>query len=183
MRAIIVGAVESTRVTLRETAAADGWEVAALVTLPPRLAGRHSDFADLGDEARAAGARLIHAPNCNAQEVLDEIRAIAPDLVLVIGWSQICKPAFIEAARGLVLGYHPAPLPRLRGRGVIPWTILNGEPITAGTLFRIDTGVDSGPIVAQRFFHVAQDETAASLYEHHLEVLALLLQDALRLVA
>src|SRR3546814_1672498 len=38
-----------------------------------------------------------------------------------------------------------SPLPRLRGRGVIPWTILADEPITAGTLFWIDDGVDSGP--------------------------------------
>lgn len=179
MRAIVVGAVESTRVTLRETAAADGWEVAALVTLPPELAGRHSDFANLAGDAGAIGARVIHAANGNAPEVLEAVRAVAPDLVLVIGWSQICKPAFLDAAGNRVLGYHPAPLPRLRGRGVIPWTILADEPITAGTLFHMDAGVDSGPIVAQRFMHVAPDETAASLYARHMELLALLLRDAL----
>lgn len=179
MRAIVVGAVESTRIALRETAAADAWDVAAVVTLPPELAGRHSDFVDMTDDANAAGARLIHAANGNAPEVLEAIRSITPDLVLVIGWSQICKPAFLEAACDRVLGYHPAPLPRLRGRGVIPWTILAGEPITAGTLFRMDAGVDSGPIVAQRFMHVAPDETAASLYDRHMESLALLLREAL----
>lgn len=179
MRAIIVGAVESSRVAVRETAKARNWEVSAVITLPPELASRHSDYVDLSGEAGVAGARLLHVANGNSEEALDAIRSLAPDLVLVIGWSQICRPAFLDAAGGRVLGYHPAPLPRLRGRGVIPWTILNEEPITAGTLFRMDAGVDSGPIVAQRFLHVARDETAASLYARHMQVLALLIQDAL----
>src|SRR3546814_17742134 len=76
----------------------------------------------------------------------------------------MCGMEFQAAAHGQVIGYHPAPLPRLRGRGVIPWTILADEPITAGTLFWLDDGVDSGPILEQAFFHVAPDETAASLY-------------------
>src|SRR3546814_7956697 len=68
---------------------------------------------------------------------LDAIRAADADYVFVIGWSQICGREFQAAAHGQVIGYHPAPLPRLRGRGVIPWTILADEPITAGTLFWI----------------------------------------------
>src|SRR3546814_2322762 len=97
----------------------------------------------------------------NAADVLEAVSALAPDYVFVIGWSQICKPAFRQAAGGQVIGYHPAPLPRLRGRAVIPWTILLDEKITASTLFWIDDGVDSGPILAQRYFHIAPDETAA----------------------
>jgi len=179
MQAIVVGAVESTRVALRVLSETEGWQANALVTLPPDLAARHSDFADLAAEARAIGAHVVHASNCNGSDVLDLIREVAPDLVLVIGWSQICRQSFLDAAEGRVMGYHPAPLPRLRGRGVIPWTILSGEPITAGTLFRIDAGVDSGPILAQHFFHVASDETATTLYARHLEVLAVILREAL----
>ncbi|MGC4250243.1 MAG: formyltransferase family protein, partial [Sphingobium sp.] len=75
------------------------------------------------------------------------------------------------------------PLPRMRGRAVIPWTILNEEPITGGTLFWIDAGVDSGPILEQRFMHVAPDETADSLYRRHMRLLDLMLDDALRALA
>src|SRR3546814_4028654 len=77
----------------------------------------------------------------------------------------------------------PAPLPRLRGRGVIPWTILADEPITAGTLFWIDDGVDSGPILEQAFFHVAPDETAASLYARHMRALGEMMTRALAALA
>ncbi len=183
MRAVIIGAVESTRITLQAVSSAPDWEVAALVTLPPELAGRHSDFTDMSAEARDAGASVIHAANSNAPEVLDALSALSPDYAFVIGWSQICGPAFRKAVGGRVIGYHPAPLPRLRGRAVIPWTILLDEKITASTLFWIDDGVDSGPILAQRYFHVASDETAASLYARHMEALDALLDDSLPLLA
>lgn len=179
MRTVIVGAVESTRVAMRAIAGAAGFEVAALVTLPRDLACRHSDFVDLGAEAEALDIEVIHAPNSNAPPIVDRIRRLEPDLVFVIGWSQICRQDFLGAASARVIGYHPAALPRLRGRGVIPWTILLGEAITAGTLFWIDDGVDSGPILAQRFFHVAPDETAASLYATHMNVLGEMMAEVL----
>src|SRR3546814_501635 len=119
----------------------------------------------------------------NAPDVLEAVSALAPDYVFVIGWSQICKPAFRQAAGGQVIGYHPAPLPRLRGRAVIPWTILLDEKITASTLFWIDDGVDSGPILAQRYFHIAPDETAAILYRQHMEALDRMLRESLPMIA
>jgi methionyl-tRNA formyltransferase len=183
MRAIIIGAVESTRIAIAAVAAAPGWSLDAVVTLPPELAGRHSDFVDLSGDAGAAGARLVLAADGNAPDLLATIRDIAPDIVFVIGWSQLCGPDLLATVPGGVVGYHPAPLPRLRGRGVIPWTILLREPITAGTLFLIDAGTDSGPILAQHFFHVAPDETAAGLYAAHMAVLAAILPPLLARLA
>jgi methionyl-tRNA formyltransferase len=178
MRVVLIGAVDSTRIALRLLSAAAGCTLAAVVTLPPNLADRHSDFTDLTEDAEAAGAKLIHAANANAPEVLAQIRDARPDLLFVIGWSQLCGPALLTVAPQGAIGYHPAPLPHLRGRAVIPWTILLDQPITAGSLFWIDGGVDSGPILAQHFFHVASDETAASLYARHMEVLEAMLGEA-----
>lgn len=175
MRALLIGAVESTRVALRALADAPGWTLAGLVTLPLDLAGRHSDFVDLEAEARAIGCPMLRTANANAEEARTAIAALAPDYLFVIGWSQLCGEAMRALAPGRVVGYHPAPLPRLRGRGVIPWTILLDEPITAGTLFLIDEGTDSGAILAQHFFHVAPDETAATLYARHIAVLEAML--------
>ena len=172
MRALLIGAVESTRVALHAIAAAPGWTLIGLVTLPLDLAARHSDFVDLEPEARAAGCPVIRAANSNAKDVRAQIAVLAPDYLFVIGSSQLCGEALRALTPNRMIGYHPAPLPRLRGRGVIPWTILLDEPITAGTLFLIDEGTDSGSILAQRFFHVAPDETAATLYAKHMAALA-----------
>lgn len=167
---------------MRAVAGAPGWSLAGLITLPTELAGRHSDFVDLGEEAQAAGARIMRSGNGNSAEVIDFVRAIEPDMMFVIGWSQICGADFIAAARGRMIGYHPAPLPQLRGRGVLPWTILLGHGITASTLFWIDGGLDSGPILAQRFLHVAPNETVGSLYARHMEALAALMEESLPLI-
>lgn len=179
MRALLIGAVEGTRVAADAIGGAPGWELAAIATLPPELAIRHSDFVDLAPVAAHRGAALLHVAQCNAPAFLHQMRALAPDIVFVIGWSQICGPEFRAAAGGRVVGYHPAPLPRLRGRAVIPWTILLDEKITASSLFWIDDGVDSGPLLAQRFFHVAPGETAASLYAKHMAALGAMLGELL----
>lgn len=172
MRAVIIGAVEGTRVAARCLATAVGWQLTGLVTLPLALADRHSDFVDLAPEAEAAGCPVLRVANANHPDALMAIADLAPDYLFVIGWSQLCGQALMAIAPGRTIGFHPAPLPRLRGRGVIPWTILLDEPITASTLFLIDAGTDSGPILAQKFFHVAPDETAASLYAKHMTGLA-----------
>jgi methionyl-tRNA formyltransferase len=179
MRALVVGAVEGTRVAAQTIASCPGWTLAGIMTLRPDLAARHSDFADLAPEAAASGAELIHVASSNSPEACARVTALAPDYTFVIGWSQICGPEFRAAASGQVLGYHPAALPRLRGRATLPWTILLDEKIAGSSLFWIDDGVDSGDILAQRFFHVAPRETAASLYAKHMATLRSILGEAL----
>jgi methionyl-tRNA formyltransferase len=100
MRAIIVGAVDSTRVAIRCLAASPRWQLAAVVTLPSEAAGRHSDFVDLTEDAATAGAELVHAKDVNADEVIERIAAIAPDYLFVIGWSQLCGERFLQSAPG-----------------------------------------------------------------------------------
>jgi len=179
MRALLIGAVEGTRVAAEAIAQTPGWTLAAVATLPPELAARHSDFVDLAPLAARYGAALLPVAQCNAPEFLETVQSVAADMVFVIGWSQICGPGFRSAAGGRVVGYHPAPLPRLRGRAVIPWTILLDEKITASSLFWIDDGIDSGPLLAQRFFHVVPDETAATLYAKHMAALDAMLRELL----
>lgn len=182
MRIAFVGAVEGSLVALNALID-DGLAPILVVTLAPEAAHRHSDFADLAAPARRAGAAVHFTGNINAPETVEAIRAAAPDLTMVVGWSQICREPFRAAARLGTLGYHPAPLPRFRGRAVIPWTILAGEEATGSTVFWLDEGTDSGPIVAQRLFPVAPDETARSLYDKHTGALAELVPLAARRVA
>lgn len=183
MRAIVVGAVESSRVAIQAIGRAAGWSLPLVITLPLDLARRHSDFVDLRDAAREAGAEVMAAAEVNAPEVREAIKAVAPDYLFVVGWSQICRPPLISAPLRGTIGYHPAPLPRMRGRAVIPWTILEREPITGATLFWMDEGVDSGPILEQRFMHVAPDETATTLYRRQMELLERMMADALAALA
>lgn len=173
-RIVLIGAVESTAVALR-TIASSPADLALCVTLPPEHAARHSDYVDLESAASEVGARLFHCSQVNHADTLAAIREAGADFIFIIGWSQICGPAFLEMGEGRIIGYHPAPLPRLRGRAAIAWTILLDEKISAGSLFWLTGGVDDGPLLDQHYFHVAPRETAASLYAKHMQALEAML--------
>lgn len=182
MRTVFVGTVAGSAVGLRALVEAR-LAPALVVTLPSDARARHSDWVDLAPLAAEGGSALLQTTNINGPETLAAISLAAPDLLLVVGWSQICRREFLDLAPLGAVGFHPAPLPRLRGRAVIPWTILTGMTETAATLFWLDEGTDSGPILLQTPVPVAPDETAASLYAKHTAALAAMLPDAVRLVA
>lgn len=163
MQTALVGAVESTAVTL-ECLGRSGLPPAALFTLPLSLSSRHSDFVDLRPLARKWGVPVVDTPNSNAPEVLERLRSLEPRYVFVIGWSQICRREFLDIPTDGAIGFHPALLPENRGRAVIPWTILQGKREAGATLFWMDEGMDSGDVLGQERIPVAGDETAASLY-------------------
>lgn len=178
-RALLIGAVETTRIAFEALMRHPDWRVETLVTLAPGLCERHSDFVDVGRVAREQDCPVILVDNINRDDALAAMDGIDPDLVFVMGWSQICGPRFLARFVDRIIGFHPAALPRLRGRAAIPWTILQQEPITASTLFWIDQGTDTGAVLDQHFFHVAPLETAASLYARHMAALALMLDRSL----
>lgn len=181
MKFVFVGAVEGSKVALESLIRA-GFFPSLVVTLPVEAAHRHSDFANLAPLAQTVRSTVHYTTNINAPETLEAIREANPDLCLVIGWSQICRQPFRSIPRIGNIGFHPALLPRLRGRAVIPWTILTDQTTTGSTLFWLDEGVDSGPILLQETFDVDRMETARSLYLKHLDALQGMLPEAMRLI-
>jgi methionyl-tRNA formyltransferase len=147
-------------------AAEAGAEVAAVVTLPGPIDPDRSGQCSFDELAQRLGARLIETADVNSPDTIAALREVEPDLIFVVGWSQLVLDEFIGVARDGVFGMHPTLLPKHRGRAAIPWTILSGLSKTGVTLFEIaDASADSGPIVGQVEVPVAPDETAATLYE------------------
>ncbi|MXU65205.1 methionyl-tRNA formyltransferase [Oceanomicrobium pacificus] len=183
MRVVLVGAVHSTETAFHAMVDA-GHAPALLITLPLSLAHRHSDFVDLRPLAAAHGVPLFEAAASNSPDTLAALRAAAPDLTLVIGWSQLCGPDFRDAARLGSIGYHPSVLPKLRGRAVLPWTILTGTEETGASLFWLADGADTGDIAAQATFRIDPDRIRVrDLYDRQLEVLADMLPPLLDRIA
>ncbi|MBK7292797.1 MAG: hypothetical protein IPI84_03145 [Holophagaceae bacterium] len=151
-----------------------------LVTLPLGRAGRHSDFVDLRPLASAFGILVIESHQINSPECLENLRSLALDHLFVIGWSQIFGPDLLSIPKSGSVGYHPTRLPECRGRAVLPWTILLRKRTTGSTLFWLDEDTDSGDIIGQECFEVAEDETSATLYEKHMEVLDRLVFQAVK---
>ena len=149
-----------------EAAAEVGAEPVAIVTLPGPIDPDRSGQVEFASIAERYGAELIEAADANDLDVRRRLRAREPDLVFVVGWSQLVRDDFIRLAPGGVFGMHPTLLPRHRGRAPIPWAILSGLARTGVTLFEIvEATADSGAIVGQQEVEIDRDETATSLFD------------------
>jgi methionyl-tRNA formyltransferase len=148
-------------------AAADaGAEVVGIVTLPGPVRPEVSGMCAFDEVAAQLGASLLTTSDVNDDAAVEAVRGLAPDLVFVVGWSQLVRGPFIATASRGVYGMHPTLLPRHRGRAPIPWAIILGLATTGVTLFQItDPTADSGPIVGQVEVPIAPDETASTLFE------------------
>jgi methionyl-tRNA formyltransferase len=148
-----------------EAAAESGAEIVGVVTLPGPIDPDRSGQCSFDEVAARHGSVLVETADVNAESTLDAIRALDPELIFVVGWSQLVREPFIALAREGVFGMHPTLLPRHRGRAPIPWAILSGLARTGVTLFQIvDASADSGAIVGQVAVDIAPDETAEMLF-------------------
>jgi methionyl-tRNA formyltransferase len=142
-----------------------GAEIVGVVTVPGPIDPNRSGHCSFDEVAARHGAVLIETTDVNAESTLDAVRALAPELIFVVGWSQLVREPFIALAREGVFGMHPTLLPRHRGRAPIPWAILSGLARTGVTLFEIvDASADSGAIVGQVAVDIADDDTAETLF-------------------
>ena len=148
-----------------EAAADVGAEIVGVVTLPGPIDPNRSGQCSFEEVAERLGAVLHETRDVNSDDTIATLRSLAPELIFVVGWSQLVREPFIALASVGVFGMHPTLLPRHRGRAPIPWAILTGLARTGVTLFEIvDSSADSGSIVGQVTLEVAPDETATTLF-------------------
>ena len=125
----------------------------------------YSDMIDFDDLASKFNIKNFKVNNINDEINVKIINDISPDLILVIGWSQLLKNPLLKIPKIGTIGSHPTELPKFRGRAPIPWSIIKNLKESALTLFWIQEGTDNGPILAQRKFLISQHDDASSLYE------------------
>ena len=95
--------------------------------------------------------------NINSEDSLDAIRALAPDLLISVAGNQIFRRPLIELAPKGCLNLHTALLPKYRGLMPTFWVLRNGEKETGVSVFLVDEGIDSGPIVVQKRLPIGTD--------------------------
>lgn len=123
----------------------------------------NSDYFDLEEVARYFGRDVYYFENIKQET--DYIRRHSPDIVLVLGLSQIIPGDILGIPAIGCIGSHPALLPKNRGRHPIIWAIANGLRKSGVTFFWIDEGVDSGDIWVQKEFDIDISDDALSVYE------------------
>ena len=95
----------------------------------------------------------------------DTVAAFEPDLVVSAGFMKLAGESFLERFGGRYVNTHPALLPSFPGMHGAADALEYGVKVTGATLFVVDAGVDTGPILAQAVVPVEDDDTVESLHE------------------
>ena len=95
----------------------------------------------------------------------DTVAAFEPDLVVLAGFMKLVGPEFLGKFAGRVVNTHPALCPSFPGTSGPADALAYGVKVTGATLFVVDEGVDTGPIIAQTVVPVQDDDDVASLHE------------------
>jgi formyltetrahydrofolate-dependent phosphoribosylglycinamide formyltransferase len=124
------------------------------------------------DVARAAGIPTFverirdHADRASWDAALTaSVASYRPDLVVSAGFMKLLGPRFLAEFGGRTLNTHPALLPSFPGMHGPADALAHGVKVSGATLFMVDAGIDSGPIVAQRAVEVLEGDTVESLHE------------------
>ena len=140
-------------------------DLIAVVTAPPRPAGRKQQLTatPIHDVALTLRVPEILTPDrLRSPDAVAAVLDLAPELLVLADYGQIVPAALLDLPHG-ALNLHPSLLPRHRGATPIPAAILAGDAETGVTLMRMDTGLDTGPVVAQVRDDLDGTETAPGL--------------------
>ena len=143
----------------------NNWKISTVFSYDDSKRINYSDYASFDEITSTYGIKHIKVQNINDQSNVSLIRSLEPDLILVMGWSQLIKKEILSIPKIGVIGSHPTMLPKYRGRAPIPWTIIKGLKESALTFFYMKEGADDGDILDQRKFEISDDDDASSLYD------------------
>ena len=142
-----------------------GWKVSVVFSYNDSKKQLYSDFASFDDITEKYGIKHIKVKNINDLDNVRFLEQIKPDVILVMGWSQLLKSDILKIPRIGVIGSHPTELPKFRGRAPIPWSIIKDLKESALTFFYMGEGIDDGDILDQQKFEISEEDDAESIYE------------------
>jgi len=164
MRIVFMGTPDFAVPSLRSRHAR-GHELALVVTQPDRRAGRGRKVSPPPVKVAAAelGLPVEQYETVNTDEFAERLRALAPDLLIVVAFGQILSQDILDAPSKGAVNVHASLLPALRGVAPINWAIVRGETETGVTTMFMAKKVDAGEIILTRPTPIGERETAGEL--------------------
>lgn len=144
-----------------------GHQIAAVFTQPDRPKGRGQKTAPspVKESAARLGLGVFQPERVRHPEVVEQLQAIAPEAMVVVGYGQIIPQSILDIPPLGIINVHASLLPRYRGAAPVQWAIARGERITGVTTMRIDAGLDTGDMLLKWETPIGEEETAIELGE------------------
>lgn len=169
MRIVFAGTPEPAVVAL-DTLIASGHEVAAVITRPDARKGRGRSLhpSPVKALAQSHGIEVLTPTTLKpgspeGQEVRERLRELAPEAIPVVAYGKLISKDLLDLPRHGWINLHFSLLPAWRGAAPVQAAIAAGEDITGATTFRIDEGLDTGPILGTVSESIRFDDTADDL--------------------
>ena len=163
----------------------EGFDVAAVVTQPDKSVGRSRSSRQAPPVKQVAldeGITVLQPERPRDEDVVAQLRALAPDISVVVAYGHILSRALIELPRLGTINIHASLLPLLRGAAPIQAAIREGHGETGVTIMRMVQKLDAGPILLQLATPINDDETYGELALRLSELGATALIEALALI-
>jgi methionyl-tRNA formyltransferase len=144
-----------------------GGQVIAVVTQPDRPKGRGQQVLPPPVKALAEkhGIPVYQPLKVREPAFIEQLREMAPDLIVVVAFGQILPKALLEIPRHGCINVHASLLPRYRGAAPINWCIINGETETGVTTMMMDVGLDTGDMLVRKAIPIDVDDDARTLHD------------------
>src|SRR6266850_7193258 len=181
MRIVFIGTGEIGLPVLRSLLQSKQHELVGVVTQPDKPAGRAQLLQAPPIKAALAGSELpiLQPRRIRQEEAVAEIRAMAPDVIVVMAYGQLLPRALLEIPPLACLNLHASLLPRHRGAAPIQAAIVAGDPQSGITVMYMDEGLDTGDILLQSRLEIAADETGGTLHDRLAHIAPIALDEAL----
>lgn len=160
MRIILIGQAAFAEKTL-DKLLSKGEEVLAVFCFPDAPGGK---IDPVKQRALQLGIPVHQHKTLKTPEVTEQFVSLKADLAILAFVSQIIPPPVFNAPQFGSICYHPSLLPKYRGRTAINWALIRGETVTGLTIFWLDKGIDTGPILLQKEVRVDPNDTTGTLY-------------------
>ncbi|EFV90992.1 methionyl-tRNA formyltransferase [Dietzia cinnamea P4] len=165
MRLVFAGTPDVAVPSLRALLDSDRHEVVAVVSRPDARTGRGRGLSrsPVAAAADAAGIEVLTPPNARDSGFAERLRELAPDAVPVVAYGHLVpRPVLDIPAHGWI-NLHFSLLPAWRGAAPVNAAIAAGDEVTGATTFRLDEGMDTGPVLGTMTETIRPRDTAGDL--------------------
>jgi methionyl-tRNA formyltransferase len=142
-----------------------GFNIVSVVTGSDKKRGRGSELSPSPVKAKALelGLPVIEADSMRDPEVEKKLRALSPDLFVVVAF-KVLPMSLLKVPRVGSINLHASLLPKYRGAAPIHWAIKRGESETGVTIFFLDEQVDTGSYLMQKRVQIGPEDTTGDVY-------------------
>jgi len=144
-----------------------GHEVAAVFTQPDKAKGRGKAvvYTPVKEKALAYNIPVYQPARVRNPEVIAQIQAMAPDVIVVVAFGQILPKVLLDIPPFGCINVHGSLLPKYRGAAPIQWAVINGEKVSGVTTMYMAEGLDTGDMILKEAVVLDEKETGGSLYD------------------